>query len=209
MNTDNPLNPTPDKSPRKSGAAPDKEQLRQDASAAVDTAKHDLERIRDEAESSVREIAEQAQAQLGEATEKVKGAAGEQKDMLAEQIGSVARAVSRVADELRSEQAATAGYASSIAGGMRRLSENVRDHDIDQLVAMAQDFGRRQPATFMGAAALAGFAASRFMLASSRRRNESRDGAASGEADFGSTSPTYPDGGRRAAARDAMEGSSK
>lgn len=204
MNTDNPLNPTPDKSPGKSGAAPDKEQLRRDASAAAETAKHDLQRVRDEAESSVREIAEQAQAQLSEATEKAKGAAADQKDMLAERLSGVAKAVSKVADELRNEQPATAGYASSIAGGMRRLSENMRDHDIDELVAMAQDFGRRQPAAFMGAAALAGFAASRFALASSRRRTASDDAA-----DFGSTSPNYPDGGRRAAARDAMEGSVK
>lgn len=209
MNTDNPTNPTPDNSPGKSGAAPDTEQLRQDASAAAETAKRDLQRVRDEAENSVRDISRQAQAQLGRATEKAKTAAADQKDVLAERISGVAKAVSKVADELRDEQPSTAEYASSIAGGMRRLSENIRDRDIDELVAMAQDLGRRQPATFMGAAALAGFAASRFLFASSRR-NRSGDGAASSAAtDFGSASPTYPDGGRRAAARDAMEGSVK
>lgn len=210
MNTDNPMNPTPEKPPGETKATPGTDKLRQDASAATATAKHDLERIRDEAESSVREIAEQAQAQLGQATEKVRGAATDQKDMLAEQLGTVAKAVSKVADELRNEQSPTAGYASSIAGGMRRLSDNMRDRDLDELVAMAQDFGRRQPATFMGAAALAGFAASRFLFASSRRRHDTSDGAAAGTTtDAGSTSPTYPDGGQRAAARDAMEGTMK
>ena len=209
MNTDNPLNSQPDKSPGTSGTAPDSDRLRKDASAAAETAKRDLERVRDEAEGSVREIAGQAQAQLEQAGEKFKGAAAEQKDMLAEELGSVARAVSRVAEELGNEQAATAGYASSIAGGMRRLSENMRDKDIDELIGMAQDFGRRQPATFMGAAALAGFAASRFLFASSRRRSESRNGAATGMADYGSASSTYPDGGQPAAARDAMEGTIK
>lgn len=209
MNTDNPLNANPEKSPGTAGTATNSERLRQDASAAAETAKRDLERVREEAESSVREIADQAQAQLEKAGEKFKGAAADQKDMLAEELGSVARAVSRVAEELRNEKAATAGYASSIAGGMRRLSENMRDKDVDELIGMAQDFGRRQPATFMGAAALAGFAASRFLFASSRRRHESRDGAATGMADYGSASPSYPDGGQRAATRDAMEGTIK
>lgn len=206
MNTDNPINSTSGASP---GTTPDSERLRKDASAAAETAKRDLERVREEAESSVREIADQAQAQLAQAGEKVKGAASEQKDMLAEQLASMARAVSRVAEELRSEQASTAGYASSIAGGMRRLSENVRDKDVDELIGMAQDFGRRQPATFMGAAALAGFAASRFLFASSRRRHDTDDGAADGMADYGSAAPTYPDGGQRAATSHAMEGTIK
>lgn len=209
MNTDNPLNTNPDKSQGTSGTAPDSERLRKDASAAAETAKRDLERVREEAESSVREIADQAQVQLEQAGEKFKGAAADQKDMLAEELGSVAKAVSRVAEELRTEKAATAGYASSIAGGMRRLSENMRDKDVDELIGMAQDFGRRQPAAFMGAAALAGFAASRFLFASSRRRHEARNGAATGTVDYGSASPTYPDGGQRAAARDAMEGTIK
>jgi hypothetical protein len=35
---------------------------------------------------------------------------------------------------------------------------------------MVQDFGRRQPAAFMGAMALMGFAASRFLMASAQRQ---------------------------------------
>ena len=209
MNTDNPLNANPEKSPGTSGAAPNSERLRKDASAAAETAKRDLDKVREEAESSVREIADQAQVQLEQAGEKFKGAAADQKDRLAEELGSVAKAVSRVAEELRNEKAATAGYASSIAGGMRRLSENMRDKDVDELIGMAQDFGRRQPATFMGAAALAGFAASRFLFASSHRRHDSRDNAATGAVNYGSASPTYPDGARQTAARDAMEGTIK
>ncbi|HEV7274914.1 MAG TPA: hypothetical protein VGN80_01370 [Devosiaceae bacterium] len=209
MNTDNPMNPTPDKSSGTSGTAPDSERLRKDASAAAETAKRDLERVREEAESSVREIADQAQAQLEQAGEKFKGAAADQKDMLAEELASVAKAVSRVAEELRNEKAATASYASSIAGGMQRLSKDMRDKDVDELIGMAQDFGRRQPAAFMGTAALVGFAASRFLLASSRRRSESRSGMATGVGGYGSASSTYPDAGRPATARDGMKGTIK
>jgi F0F1-type ATP synthase membrane subunit b/b' len=205
MNTDNPVNQRPDRAAGKGGGAPDTERLRQDASAVAETAKRDLEKLRGEAESSMHEIKEQAQAQLGQATEKLKSMAGEQKNTLADQLGSVASAVSRVAEELRGEQATTASYFSSLAGGMRRLSENVRERDVDELVAMAQDFGRRQPATFFGAAALAGFAASRFLFASGRRGEAQRGGATEQAADFGSASPSYPDGGQTVG-REPIEG---
>ena len=53
-----------------------------------------------------------------------------------------------------------------------KLSTSIRDNSIDELMSQAQDFGRRQPAVFLGAAALLGFAASRFLLASANRSNQ-------------------------------------
>jgi hypothetical protein len=59
-----------------------------------------------------------------------------------------------------------------IADNAEKLSAAIRDNDVDQLLGMAQDFGRRQPVAFMGAAALLGFAASRFVTASAKRRSD-------------------------------------
>lgn len=209
MNTENPmnpgnsLNPKPDKQTTEHGGiAPEAERkLKEDAGMVADAAKRDLDKIRGEAESTAHELAEQARAQLGQAAEKVKGMASEQKDFVAGQLESVATAVSRVADELRAEDAATAGYARSIADGMRRLSDTVRDRDVDDLVHVAEDFGRRQPAAFMGAAALAGFAASRFLFASASRRSARSGAQPQAGADFGSSASTYPDGGELSAQR--------
>ena len=59
-----------------------------------------------------------------------------------------------------------------IADNAEKLSSLVRDNDVDQLLAIAQDFGRRQPVAFLGAAALLGFAASRFVTASAQRSQQ-------------------------------------
>jgi hypothetical protein len=42
---------------------------------------------------------------------------------------------------------------------------------------MAQDFGRKQPAAFIGAAALLGFVASRFVMASANRPTSEQEPA--------------------------------
>ena len=65
-----------------------------------------------------------------------------------------------------------------VADGAAKLTTTVRDNDVDQILSMAQDFGRKQPAAFMGAAALLGFAASRFLLASASRRSDRQVSAA-------------------------------
>jgi ElaB/YqjD/DUF883 family membrane-anchored ribosome-binding protein len=192
MNTDNPLNPTPGQSPGTSAASDAERRMKEDAGVLAETAKRDFDKIRGEAEHGLHEIGDQAQQQLHQATDKMKGMAGEQKDALADQLGTVAGAVSRVADELQGEQGAVAGYARSIAGGMERLAGDMRQRDVNELVAMAEDFGRRQPAAFMGVAALAGFAASRFLSASARRNNAASTTRST--EGFGSTSSSYPDG---------------
>jgi hypothetical protein len=56
---------------------------------------------------------------------------------------------------------------------------------------MAERFGRRQPVAFLGIAALAGFAAGRFAMASARRMDSSGTGSTAYDADnsnaYGST----------------------
>jgi hypothetical protein len=145
------------------------QRLRQDAAELADTAKREFDSIAGEAAGQAHEFAEEAKAQLGAATEKVKGIAEQQKEVFAEQLGGVAEAVSKVASELENNDQTTAGYARSIADGVQKFSETMRTSNVDDLMAMAQDLGRKQPAAFIGAAAIAGFAASRFLLASAKR----------------------------------------
>jgi hypothetical protein len=120
------------------------------------------------------EIKDAAAAQLGEAAEMAKSFAGEHKNVAAEQIGGVSAALDKVADELAHDEhgAPAAGYARKLAAETRRFSDMLRESSIDDLMGMAQGFGRRQPMAFLGAAALAGFVAGRFAIASKdRRRN--------------------------------------
>jgi hypothetical protein len=103
---------------------------------------------------------------------------------LAEQVGGVAEAIGKAASDLEQSNGPSAQYARMIADNAEKLSSVIRDNDVDQLLGMAQDFGRRQPALFVGAAALLGFAASRFVLASSKRRDEPAASSSNGTADY-------------------------
>jgi len=146
--------------------------LRHDVEAAVETARDEFGKIKDEAANQASVFVDEAKSQLADATEKAKGLAAEQKDLLAGQISGVADAMERVATDLEGQNASSAHYARMIADGATRISDTVKNNDVDTILAMAQDFGRRQPGAFIGAAALLGFAASRFVLASAKRENQ-------------------------------------
>ena len=177
------------------------ETLRHDAETVVETAKSEFDKVKQEATAQAGELAEAAKAQLADVTEKAKGLAAEQKDLLAGQIGGVAEAMERVATDLEGQNASSASYARMIADGASRISDTVKNNDVDAILNMAQDFGRKQPAAFIGAAALLGFAASRFLLASAKRENQrvtqSQNGSAvdyNGTPDFGTTQQSYSGG---------------
>jgi hypothetical protein len=146
--------------------------LAADASALMDEAKSTAGIVAEEAKEQVASLADRAKEEVGAATEKARSMATDQKDMLAEQVGGVAEAIDRAASELESNNGPSAHYARLIADNAQKLSATIRDNNVDDLLGMAQDFGRKQPALFVGAAALLGFAASRFVMASAKRRDE-------------------------------------
>lgn len=146
--------------------------LAADAGALVDEAKSAAGKVADEAKEQVASLADRAKEEVDAASGKVKSMAADQKDLLAAQVGGVADAMDRAASELETNNGASAQYARMIADNAEKLSSTIRENNVDQLLGMAQDFGRKQPALFVGAAALLGFAASRFVLASAKRRDE-------------------------------------
>ena len=178
------------------------QKLKADAGAVVETAKSEVSAITEEAEHEVGALAEQGKAEIGKAIDKAKGLAMEQKQLFAEQLEGVSSAVQKVAAELEAEDASTAGYARTIADGVDRFTKTIKEKDIDGLVAMAEDFGRKQPGAFMAAAAIAGFAASRFLVASAKRRQPA--GQAQGQ--YGGTG--VGDGGVSGNYRPARNGGS-
>jgi hypothetical protein len=153
------------------------------ASDAARQVKHDLDNvaagartaagdIKDEAVQQAEALKDAAQTELGDVADKAKSFAADQKDEAAGRLDNISGAVSRIADELGKDDdtAMVATYARDLAGGIQRVSASVKNNSVDDLVAMAEDFGRRQPVAFLGAAALAGFVASRFLIASGQRR---------------------------------------
>ncbi|KKB76090.1 hypothetical protein VW35_19540 [Devosia soli] len=135
-------------------------------------AKEHLDAVKSRAAEDVRNLGEEAKAKAGEVTEKAKSFASEQKDLAAGQISGVASALDKVANELEgTEQQTIARYARDISRSLSDFGRQIENRDVDDLMGAAQDFGRKQPVAFLGAAALAGFVASRFAAASAHRRS--------------------------------------
>lgn len=149
------------------------DQIGPDLHAATDALSRTASDIADAGAADAARIRQAAEDQIAEAAEKAKGFADDHKNIAAEQIGGVSAVLTRVADDLAADEktAPAAGYARTFAENTRRASETLRDSSVEDLVEMAQHFGRRQPLAFLGLAALAGFAAGRFVVASSARAN--------------------------------------
>jgi hypothetical protein len=167
----------PDVSPpnpsESNNSAPSPDRLKADLGAARETLGAAAGDIVETATEQASELKDAAAEQLAQASERAKSFAAEHKDVAAGQIGGVSNALSKVADELASgeQTAAMAGYARTLANGVQQAADTMRQSSVDDLLAMARDFGRRQPVAFLGAAALAGFAASRFIMATAERRS--------------------------------------
>lgn len=169
MNIDNPSNGSGETQNNPSEL---ESQAKNDAAELGSIAKRDLGAIKGRAAEDVRDLQHEASAKIGEAAEEAKSFAVDQKSLAAGQIGGVAAAISKVAEELDANDQQTVGrYARDLASGLSSVGKTIEDRDVDDLIGIAQDFGRKQPVAFLGAAALAGFVASRFALASAHRRD--------------------------------------
>jgi ElaB/YqjD/DUF883 family membrane-anchored ribosome-binding protein len=148
------------------------DRIKTDAAALADTAQADLSHLADEVKEQASALGEEARSQLADVTDKAKGMAADQKDLLVDQLDGVTGALKRAAGELETNGDAGGRYVRMLADGADKLVSTVRDNDVDQIIGIAQDFGRKQPVAFMGAAALLGFVASRFVMASGSRKSE-------------------------------------
>lgn len=142
--------------------------------------------------SAVKKAAENA---TQEVTDKAAEMAERQKSYAADQIENLASALEKVGDEMQARQPGAIGdYTKRLGASARQFAERVHDKDIGQLAAMAEDMGRRQPLAFLGLAAIAGVAASRFLMASSSRQTTGRSttpGNPSGSTPYSGTKETY------------------
>ena len=118
----------------------------------------------DNAKQQVQEKAEQAQSRAREQIDQRSTQAGEQVSATAEALRSTGR-------QLRDQgQDAQAKAADRIAHHADRVGGYLTESDADRMLHDAEDFGRRQPMAVVGIGLALGFAASRFLKASSRKR---------------------------------------
>jgi hypothetical protein len=91
---------------------------------------------------------------------------GEQQRAAASGLGDLAGALRRAARDTNGDGKPVARLAESAADNLERFSNALRDKDLGALMRDAESFARRQPVAFIGAAALAGFLAVRFLKSS-------------------------------------------
>lgn len=138
-----------------------------------------------EAKAQAREMGAQAQHQaqrLGaEAKAQGQTLLHEQQQVIAEHVGGLAEALHHTAQHLQEQHRdAVAQYTGQAAQGLERFSQTLRERDLHAVVGQVEDFARRQPAVFIGSAALLGFLAARFLKSSAESRQVHAEGGTYG-----------------------------
>jgi hypothetical protein len=140
--------------------------------------------------ASLSDLKDKVQEDLSAATDAVKDTANtaldkvsetvaEQTNFAARQVGGIATALQKVGAELEDgDQREVGRYAKQIGDSVQTIAKNIEGRDLGEIAGMAEDFGRKQPLAFLGVAALAGLAASRFLTASAKRTSAASAGKA-------------------------------
>jgi hypothetical protein len=105
------------------------------------------------------------------AVERADQAFSQQKHAWAGQVEGLAQSLHRAAGSMEQDQQAAplARYAHNAADSLSRLSSNLRDRDLRDLVDDVQQMARRQPGLFIGGALALGFGLVRFLKSSARK----------------------------------------
>ena len=141
---------------------------------------------KEQAQEKAQEVAGQAQEKAQQAAGQAKGRMREQVDQRSTQAGErvneTAGDIRTVGEELRKQgKEQPAKVADQLAERGEKLGGYLRDSDADRILGDVEDFGRSQPwAVMLGGLAL-GFAASRFLKASSESRYEQSRRRVSGD----------------------------
>lgn len=134
---------------------------------------------RDQAQEKVQEAAgqakEQAQQAAGQAKDRARTLVDDRSTQAGQQVSQQASDLRSVSDSLREQgKDGPAKLAEQAADRAERLGGYLEQSDADRILSDIEDFGRRQPwAIALGGLAL-GFAASRFLKASSSERFQQR-----------------------------------
>lgn len=139
------------------------------AADAATGAQDKAQQVTGEAQEKVQQAAGQAQAKLREQLDQRSTQLAEQ----ARQQGSDLRAVSEALRDQGKDRPAQ--LINRLAEYAEQAGRYLHDKDADAMLGDAEDFGRQKPTAVAAGALALGFAASRFLKASSSKRYLSRD----------------------------------
>jgi hypothetical protein len=123
--------------------------------------------------STTEQAKEKAQEVKGQAKNRVSEQVDQRSTQAGEQVTTMAGDARSVAEELRNQgKDQPAKLAEQAADRAESLGNYLQNADGDRILRDIEDFGRRQPWAVIAGGVVLGFAASRFLKASSSRRYE-------------------------------------
>jgi len=124
--------------------------------------------------SRTEQAKEKAQEGAQQAKRSVRDQVDQRSTQVGERVGSTASDIRSVGDELRKQgKDQPAKLAEQAASRVESLGDYLQRSDGDTILRDVEDFGRRNPWAVIAGGLALGFAASRFLKASSSRRYES------------------------------------
>jgi hypothetical protein len=127
------------------------------------------EQVRDKAEAAQ----DKARGALGQARGRLSEQVDQRSTQAGERVAGSASDVRSIAEELRRQgKDGPASLAEQLAGQADRVGDYLKGASGDRILRDVEDFARRQPMLVAAGGLVLGFAASRFLKASSSRRYE-------------------------------------
>jgi gas vesicle protein len=130
---------------------------------ATELAKTATETVKTQAEN----LTQSAKDVAADAGEKLRTTLQDQKAAGADYVGNVANIIRRTAYEFDTDIPQAGHYIRKAAAQLENVSEAMRNRNMSEIVGNVQQFARKQPTAFFGAAVLVGFAAIRFLKSGS------------------------------------------
>ena len=135
------------------------------------------DQVKDQVRDKAQVAQDKARGALGQARGRLSDQVDQRSTQAGERVAGTASDVRSIAAELRNQgKDAPAKVAEQVASRADRVGDYLKGASGDRLLRDVEDFARRQPMLVAAGGLVLGFAASRFMKASSSRRYESGSG---------------------------------
>ena len=149
------------------------------------------DQVKDQVKEKAQVAQDKARGAVGQARGRISDQVDQRSTQAGERIAGTASDVRSIADELRNQGKDTpATMAEQVANQADRVGDYLKGASGDRILRDVEDFARRQPMLVAAAGLALGFAASRFLKASSSRRYESGYQSDGGGYDYGRTYAT-------------------
>lgn len=126
-----------------------------------ETAAQMADQVKGDVAEAKERLSSQAQSFQGRMREGLESSLTQQKDRATDELHHIARAFRHTSEELEGD--GVAPYAGHIADYIDNASNYVKGQDVHDLMRAIDDFARRHPILFFGAAAAAGILAARLL----------------------------------------------